>query len=269
MIKNIQRGVSFVLVAAMLTIFLPSVLAVNTKTFTLDGMSVSYTEFAQDHTEVVVESDSITATTVRDGNHIIITTVNKKNSSARAARAVPQVIEFDLNSNTKEILNQAITGTMDDSLVTPYSVPPIKWMSYHYPGDGYQTWPSDGYGSYLLILQNNRIYAGTVMSSTLRGYVNTFVSKVKAADDAYQAAVIGLVDQIPIVGAAKIIAQLIGALGGVNNNQETWISLLTSITGISTIPGAISIVRNAMNAYNCHESYVNAYNRAYPYCTPW
>lgn len=224
----------------------------QTQYFVDSERSLTLTQYDDTHSQCTVESETVLATTVRDGDHFTLTTIYKDNSQET------QVLEFDIDM---EELFRA------DNEIIPRDVSPVKWMSYHYAGDGYQTWPSNG--AYLLIHEWNELYTGTSMSSTLRGYVNTFLTYVRDADESFQAACEKLVGLVPVVGQAKTIAELIGMLGGVNNNEDSWASVLADIVGVSTIPNIVSAAKNAINAYNYHNYYIDAYNNAKPYCTPW
>lgn len=216
-----------------------------------DGGTLSFTAYSDDHNKAVFESDNFISTTIREGNHLTITEKNK-------ATDEEIVIEHDINPNE--------SYHDEDISIAPNDMR-VQWRSNHYPGDGYITWPNNG--AYVLILESDQIYTTTGYSSTLRRYVNTFVSNVQDADDYYQDACEDLVDLIPIVGSAKAIAEVIGALGGVNNNVETWASFLASYVGAGNLSATISAARNAMNAHNCHTTYVDAWYDAEPLCVPW
>lgn len=251
----LKRAISFSLVFAVVLTFCGSAFAAaepKVENSSRDGMTVTVTTYSEDHVKSVVESDDLIATTTRDGNNITITEFDKLTGEEKTVKY--DLAEFD----------------------TPVeSVPPrspqvdmqSKWMSYHYPGDGYITWLNNG--AYVLILQNNQIYTTTGVSSTLRGYVNAFVSNIRDADEHYQEAVETLIDLVPIVGNAKMIAELIGLAAGVGNNEETWLSILTGLIGIGTLPDLINVVRSAMNANSCHDAYVDAWYDAEPLCVPW
>lgn len=246
---------------AMILSMCPNVGAISTEVFWDDGMTISYTQYGDEKAEAVVESESVRATTIREGNILHITT-EYKNEDGRVLEI--QEVEVDLDVIDDEITMEILP---EDSSVAPHSAAPVRWMSQHYDGDGYQVWPSSG--AYLLIVDEEEIYTGTSMGSVLKNCVRVFTSNVKDADEYYQAACEGLVDLLPVVGAAKAIAQLIGAMGGVNDNEETWLSCLSTIVGVAQFPTMKGVVENSMRSSECHELYIEAYNNAYRYCTPW